>query len=87
MLDDWLYYTDGDAICRMRADGTEVTLLAEDAGQGSRMHVDWQIHEGSLYYLRKVEGEGYNNLFKVALDEGANVRVSDVTIWDFSSYS
>jgi len=86
VLDDWLYYTDGDAICRMRADGTEAALLAEDAGQGSRMQVDWQIHDGSLYYLRKVEGEGCDNLFRIALDGGEPTRVSDVTIWDFFIY-
>jgi hypothetical protein len=83
VLDEWLYYTDRDAIYRMRADGTEDTLLAKDAGMGQEMCINWQIHDGWLYYLRKTEGEGQNNIFRIALKGSESARVSDAKVQQF----
>jgi hypothetical protein len=86
VLDEWLYYTDGDAIYRMRSDGTEDTLLAQDADGGFEMHIEWQIHDGWLYYLRKVQGEGQYNIFRIALDGSESERVSDIEARHFLIY-
>ncbi len=86
VLDEWLYYTDKDAIYRMRADGAEDTLLAKDAGLGDEMRINWQIHNGWLYYLRKVEGEGEDNIFRIALDGSESARVSDAKARQFFVY-
>jgi hypothetical protein len=83
VLDEWLYYTDKDAIYRMRANGTEDTLLAKDAGMGDEMRINWQIHNGWLYYLRKVEGEGEGNIVRMALDGSESARVSDAKVRQF----
>ncbi|MDD4796156.1 MAG: DUF5050 domain-containing protein [Eubacteriales bacterium] len=86
VLDEWLYYTDRDAICRMRADGTEDTLLVKDAGMGQQMRINWQLHDGWLYYLRKVEGEAEGNIFRIALDGSQSARVCDVKVEQFFIY-
>ncbi|HHU07916.1 MAG TPA: DUF5050 domain-containing protein [Clostridiaceae bacterium] len=83
VLDEWLYYTDSDAIYRMRVDGTEDTLLAKDAGMGQEMCINWQIHDGWLYYLRKVEGEGERNIFRITFDGSEISRVSDAKVQQF----
>ena len=86
VLDEWLYYTDDNDIRRMRSDGAGDTLLAKGAGRGSETFICWQIHNGWLYYLHRMEGEIPTYLWKTALDGSESARVLDTSVRDFLIY-
>lgn len=86
VFDDWLYYTNDNDIYRMRSDGSEDMLLAKDVGMGFEWKVEWQIHDGWLYYLRKTEGEDQYHIFKISLDGSERERLPGINARHFLIY-